>query len=59
MLLNEVQKQQRVIQSQTAHIASQSEHIASQAARIDALEKQSLRMASLLQRLESAQVAAR
>lgn len=45
MLLNEVQKQQRVI--------------ASQAARIDALEKQSVRMAALLEKLESSPAAER
>lgn len=52
MLLNEVQKQQRVIQSQTAHIASQ-------AARIEALEKQSLRMAALLEKLDGTPMAQR
>jgi len=47
MLLNEVQKQQRMIDSQTARIAELEQDRRVQAARIDALEKRSLEISRI------------
>lgn len=59
MLLNEVQKQQRLIETQTALLAKQTARVAEleqerrmQTARIETLEKQAARMTVVLGRLE-------
>jgi hypothetical protein len=63
MLLNEYQKQQRILEAQAAELKKQTARVAElaherrmQTARIEALEQQAARMAVMLGRLEQAGV---